>query len=96
MSKKKPNPNKVPRTQADVDKAFQDGINTGAELTINLFLYALVDKHNASQEELDVFAKEVNGLAESINEGYLSFADVQNVLKKEYKFVFEGIRRRVR
>lgn len=91
---KKPNPNKIPRTQADVDRAFMDGMAFGIEGGIEMFLYVLVDKHNASQEELDTFGAEVNSLAESINQGYASFADIRRVLSEEYKFKFEGVRRK--
>ena len=90
---KKTNPNRQPRTQADVDKAFDAGQMFGIERGIELFLYVLVDKHNASQDELDVFAAEVNGLCQSVNEGYVTFADIRNMLTEEYGFKFEGLTR---
>lgn len=92
MAKK--NPNKIPRTQADVDRAFMDGMAFGIQGGIELFLYVLVDKHNATQEELDTFAGEVNSLCQSVNEGYVTFADIRKMLTEEYRFKFEGLTRR--
>lgn len=94
MAGTKKNPNKIPRTQADVDRAYWDGVNDGLDGGIQMMLYVLVDKHDATQEELDTFGAEVNSLAESINEGYASFADIRRVLSEEYKFKFEGVRRK--
>lgn len=89
-----PNPKRIPRTQADVDRAYTQGVDDGIEGGIEMFLYVLMDKHNATQDELDIFAAEVNSLAESIAGGYLSFADVRRVLTDDYGFKFRKVRRK--
>lgn len=48
----KTNPRKIPRTQADVDRAYCAGINEGLNRGIELMLYVLIDKHNTSMEEI--------------------------------------------
>lgn len=41
------NPRRVPRTQKDVDAAYDRGITEGLHRGIELMLYVLIDKHAA-------------------------------------------------
>lgn len=80
--RKRKNPSRLPATQADVERARTDGVNRA----ITMMLWVLVNNHNATQEELDVFANELNYLAESIGMGYVKLRDIEETLQKEYKW----------
>lgn len=92
----KTNPKRIPRTQADVDKAFMDGMNAGMEISIDMMMTIFLDKHGATQEELDVFAAELHELCDSINKGYVNYADVRNTLREDYHFKINPLTRRLR
>lgn len=57
---------------------------------LQMVLYVPVDKHNATHEELGQLAAEVNYVADSINRGYLKFADIERVLGEEYDVHLEN------
>ena len=92
----KTNPKRIPRTQADVDKAFMEGLNVGMEISIDIMMTVLLDKHDARQEELDIFSAEINELCDSINKGYVNYADVRNTLREDYRFKIAPLTRRFR
>lgn len=92
----KTNPKRIPRTQADVDKAFMEGMNVGMEISIDIMMTVLLDKHDAKQEELDIFSSEINELCDSINKGYVNYADVRNTLREDYRFKIAPLTRRFR
>lgn len=92
----KTNPKRIPRTQADVDRAFMDGMNIGMEIAIDMFMTVLLDKHDAKQEDLDVFAAEVNDLCDSIDKGYINYVDLRNTLREDYHFKIAPLKRKVR
>ena len=79
----KTNPRRQPATQADVDKAWKDGMLKGIDNAIIIFLPVLVDKFNGADHIADVW-QEINKLSEEIKEGRVSFADLKTVLKEEY------------
>lgn len=79
----KTNPRRQPATQADVDKAWKDGMLKGIDNAIIIFLTVLVDKFNGADHIADVW-QEINKLSEEIKEGRVSFADLKTVLKEEY------------
>lgn len=84
MSKKSPNPNKIPRTQADVDRAEEQGRITGMEFMATVTLWVLLDKHSAPDDEIQVFNEEIKYLMDSIAKGYVSFPDIVRALKEEH------------
>lgn len=79
----KTNPRRQPATQADVDRAWKDGMLKGIDNAIIIFLSVLVDKFNGADHIADVW-QEINKLSEEIKEGRVSFADLKTVLKEEY------------
>ena len=85
---KKTNPRKIPRTQADVDKAFERGREAGAKSAIIIMMYALKDKHGASDEELEEFFRSITYTVESINQGYITEADLKTVIREDYGMEF--------
>ena len=52
----KTNPRRIPRTQADVDKAYSNGIVEGLNRCIDLMLYVLIDKHDAPMDDVQQLA----------------------------------------
>ena len=82
--KLKVNPHKIPKTQADVDRAEQHGREFGIEFALTIALYVLKDKHDAPDDEILQFRDEFMYVIESLNEWYLSYADIQRALKSDY------------
>lgn len=86
-TKKKPkdkSPRSIPRTQQDCDRAEQKGRLFGIDWAINLFLFILKDKHDATDAELDQFRDEFNEYLDLINRGEIKLRDVKGALKFEY------------
>lgn len=83
------NPRRIPRTQADVDKAHEDGQKFGVEFAINLVLYVLKDKHNGTDEEIRQLRDEFMDVVDSVARKYLSYADIKRCLKTEYDLTAE-------
>lgn len=80
----KVNPKKIPRTEADVEKARKEGLMIGQEYATVIFLTVLYDKEHATYEIMQRVGEEINSLAESITQGYVTIADLKNTLKQEY------------
>lgn len=57
------NPRRVPRTQKDVDAAYDRGITEGLHRGIELMLYVLIDKHAAPMDDVQRLANELNHAA---------------------------------
>lgn len=84
MSRKSPNPRKIPRTQADVDRAEEHGRITGMEFMATVTIWVLLDKHNAPDDEIQVFNEEIKYLMDSIAKGYVSYPDIVRAMKEEH------------
>lgn len=78
----KVNPRRVPRTQKDVDAAFDRGIAEGLHRGIELMLYVLIDKHGAPMDDVQQLAAELNHAAECVAEGYVTWKDIRRMLKE--------------
>ena len=87
--KKRINRNRIPRTQMDVDRARQHGAEFGMEFALNLVLLVLKDKHDAPDEDIMQLRDEFMAYIDSINNGYLSYADVVNTVHGDYNFAVE-------
>ena len=85
---KKTNPRKIPKTQADVDKAYERGKTEGAKSSIIIMMYAMKDKFGASDEELTEFFEAITYTVDSINKGYITEKDLQTVIKEDYDMEF--------
>lgn len=84
MSRKSPNPRKIPRTQADVDRAEEQGRITGMEFMATVAFWILLDKHSAQDDEVQVFAEEIRYLMDSIAKGYVSYPDIVRAMREEH------------
>ena len=83
MNRKKVNPKKIPRTQFDCDRAFDNGVIVGVRNASAIFMTVLVDKFNGADWVQDVW-KEITKLSEEVLEGRVSVSDLRDVLRKEY------------
>ena len=78
----KVNPRRVPRTQKDVDAAFDLGIAEGLHRGIELMLYVLIDKRGTAMADVQQLARELSHAAECVAEGYVTWPDIRRVLKE--------------
>lgn len=85
----KTNPKKIPKTQADVDRAWQEGADYGIEFCINNFLFILKDKRGVPDDEIMGIREDFLYQMDSINEGYCTYADVKRALGGDYNFFVE-------
>ena len=81
---RKVNPRNIPRTQADVDRAYSDGMDFGCEFALNVVLYVLKDKHDAPDEDIMQFRDEFMYVIDSVAKKYLSYSDIQRALSEDY------------
>lgn len=85
---KKVNPRNIPRSQADVDKAYERGKTDGAKSSIIIMMYAMKDKFGATDEQLAEFFEAITYTVDSINKGYITEKDLQTVIKEDYDMEF--------
>lgn len=78
----KVNPRRIPRTQRDVDAAYDAGIAEGLNRGIELMLYVLIDKHAASMDDVQQLGRELNHAAECVADGYVTWPDIRQMLKE--------------
>jgi len=83
----KTNPRKIPRSQADVDRAHERGRDEGINGALTLMLYTLMDKFGADDAQLKEFADAFSYTVDSIEKGYITEADLRKVVKEEYHTV---------
>ena len=84
MGKRKVNPRLIPKTLADVEKAYKDGIDFGVKNATALFFLTLLDKEHADAEILQRVWKEVEEINQDVIDGVVKISDVRDVLKREY------------
>lgn len=84
MPRKKVNPRRRPATQADVNRARDQAVADAVHLCMVIFFSVLLDKEGADAEILHRVWDEVNDLSDSINQGYVTEADLRRVLREEY------------
>lgn len=84
MAKHRINKTQIPKTQLDVDRAYNAGMNFGIEFCLNLILFVLKDKHNAPNEDIMQLRDEFMYQVDSIGKRYMSYRDVVHALKSEY------------
>lgn len=82
--KLKVNPRKIPKTQADVDRAEREGRDLGLEFALNLVLYVLKDKHDAPNDDILQLRNEFMYVIDSVAHGYLTYTDIVRTLKGDY------------
>lgn len=58
------------------------GIVEGLNRGIDLMLYVLIDKHDAPMDDVQQLAVELNHAAQCVAEGYVTWADIRQMLKE--------------
>lgn len=81
---RKTNPKKIPKTQADCKKAFEEGVRAGCFNACAIFLTVLLDKYGFSGKINEVW-NDVTKLSEEIGEGRVRVSDLKKVLLDEYR-----------
>ena len=81
---KKVNPRKRPASEADVKRAWEQGINDGVTHSMSIILTVLVDKFNGAEYIRDVW-REVQKLSEEVGEHRVNVNDLRRVLLEEYE-----------
>lgn len=80
---KKTNPRNIPKTQADVDRAREQGILDGVANACAIMMTVLLDKFDGADYIVQIW-EEVNKLSEEVKERRVSIADLRRVLLEEY------------
>lgn len=81
---RKKNPNRIPRTQEDVDRAWHKGADFAMQFCLNIVLYVLKDKHDAPDEDILQLRDESMYVIDSYNRGYIKDKDIKETLKGDY------------
>ena len=77
--KRKTNPNKIPCSKADVDKAFRDG----AAMTMEVMIFTLGTDMDMTEEWLDKFHDRFMAHLRALNAGYITVDDLRNTTYQE-------------
>ena len=89
MPRKKVNPRRRPATQADVDKAFADGISAGVNTAMAILFIVLLDKTEADADFIAALMPMVADYSTQVKEKHLTYADLKDVLKHEYNITLD-------
>ena len=81
---KKINPRRVPVSEADVRKAWNEGADFGMTFCVRCMLY-IVKNHGAGDEDILQLQKEFEELLDSYVRGDITQEDLDSVLKEEFK-----------
>jgi len=87
----KVNPRKIPRTQADVDKAWDDGVLAGVNNATAIFLTVCADKFGMEDQMIPLW-NEINKLSQSVLERRVSIPDLKRTLLEDYNINVGGMR----
>lgn len=79
MSRSKVNPRKRPATAADVKRAKDEAI----QIVWAIFFSVMRDKEGYGNRRLKRLWDEVNALADSVSQGYVSITDLARTLRDE-------------
>lgn len=88
---KKVNPKKIPRTQADVDKARKKGQSQGISLAMAIFFTAVLDKGFLEREQIPALWDAVLYVSGSIIDGYVNIFEQKKMLEEEYGVTFSKL-----
>ena len=82
-SRSKVNPRKIPRSQQDVDRAWDGGVNAGVSNATAIFLMVMSDKFGFGEKMVELWS-EIVKLSEAVMERRVSIADIKHTLLTEY------------
>lgn len=78
------NPCKIPRTEADCERRFKDGIDMGCHAAIAMLVFTLVDNGFMNNEEVCAFNKRFMSTVECVGKGNLKIKDLEQIPYNEY------------
>lgn len=81
--KRKTNPLKIPKTQADVDRAYEKGRLDAMTLFLNICVFTLGSDMGMSDEDLETFNKRFVKNLECHLTGEMSAKDIRDTLLSE-------------
>lgn len=74
------------KNEIALNKAENRGMEKGAIMATNIFLFVLADKFGFKPEQIGRCGTWCNSYFEDITKGKLKYTDVTSVLKNEYGF----------
>ena len=80
---KKQNPRKMPRSQADCNRAWREGCVEGMRVAEAIFLVVLHDKHSTEVNVKQVWDEIVDKTI-ALDKGYFTASDLRETLRSEY------------
>ena len=89
MGKKKINPRCIPRSQADVDRAYRRGQSETIEFACAVACVSLQDVFSPTEEQMRAFNRKFNVNVQSILDGSIKYRDVMDALSTEYGMEIE-------
>ena len=87
--KAKTNPRRRPATQADVDRAFANGISAGVNTAMAILFIVLLDKTEADEDFIAALMPMVADYSGEVKSKHLTYADLKDVLKREYNITLD-------
>lgn len=84
MSTKKANPRRIPRTEADCEKRFKEGVELGCHSAIAMLVFTLVDSEFLTNDDVHEFSKRFQSTVECVAKGNLKIKDLELILFEEY------------
>ena len=82
-SRSKVNPRKIPKSQQDVDRAWDEGVTAGVSNATAIFLMVMADKFGFGEKMVELWS-EIVKLSEAVMERRVSIADIKHTLLTEY------------
>ena len=79
----KPNPRRRPATMADIERAKKETALAVAQNTMTIYLYSAHDLDFFTDDQLQELLARIEKVSAMVEEGYLTMADMRNVLKQE-------------
>lgn len=88
---KKTNPRRIPRSQADVDRAKEQATAEATWRTVYIMLYVLYDKFGFRDDTAAKAWMLFNRTVGMINDWTLKWREIESILKEEYGIEVEEV-----
>lgn len=89
--RKKTNPRKVPRTEADCRAEYQRGLADGSLRAVTALLWTMIDAFHATPEQIQAFERELRYNLDSIRQGTCKLRDLTEAMVREYGVTLEWL-----
>lgn len=89
MANKRPNPRRIPATQADVNKAREEGRHEGYLKLLTLFLWVWCEDFGASDDDVRRMGERIKFYAEEVASGRLRWKDIKEAMADEHDWNIE-------